>query len=190
MNLTNHIKERYVERIVGISDKNEIKQYIAQHDTEVSESILKLKEYANLIYTGNIGDDSNGICNFYIRNNIILLTDVTDSCLVTLYKVDLPYPEKTNRIVIQDIVAAMEELRSELACTKASIDISEEKRQHEISLISDDISILKRQISILEGRKNLIQAESDNDQSRVKEVNLKLRQYANMLCNSLEFKRG
>lgn len=189
MNLTNHIKERYVERIKDIADKNEIKQYIAQHDVEISNDILKLKEYSQLIYTGNIGDTSNGICHFYLRNNVILLTNVTDDCLITLYKVDLPYPEKTNKIVIHDIVEEMEQLRTEQATLKAAIEIKEDKRQHEIGMLNDDIALLKKQIGILEGRRDLIIAEGEEEQGKVKEIDIKLKRNANMLCNSLEFKK-
>jgi hypothetical protein len=87
INITKHCLDRYAERVLGIEDLQTARQYINSNQDKVSEDINKLFEFATLILTAQINGDKS-TKNYWLRDNIVIVTDTGNSTLITLYRID------------------------------------------------------------------------------------------------------
>lgn len=186
MNISNHFYERYVERIKEITDKNEIKQYIVQNKETLTQHIQKLHEHAQFIWKGQLYD--NITRNYYIVDDIIIVTDTGDTALITMYRIDLPYPEKAVKSIVKETIKEIEKLnqnKEKLAETsKEKLD----KNQLEIDTLHKQVRLLEDQILILKKKSEHLKSENQNIQNDVVLINKQIDEYALLLVNSLEHK--
>lgn len=85
--ITRHGEERYVQRMMGYTDKSEIGVYIAQNQELIQERIDKLVEFGELIFSGKIKDGNH--LDFYVHDTWVVLLDKKKERVVTLYKVEI-----------------------------------------------------------------------------------------------------
>lgn len=195
INIKRHFKMRYCQRILGMTDDKEIKQYMAMHDDQLTEWALKLWENARFIWKGQLGD--NITRHFYLTgDNIILVVDTDNTCLWTLYRIDFGFPEATNRKVIKDLVAAIEGVRTQLETLQTRVEKLQEKNQVKIEKLDAQIRAIDTQIAALQAKRDNILASREileNEvklmQNEVKPLGAQLDQYATMLCNSVAYKK-
>lgn len=188
INLTNHCKERYVERIKGITDTIEIKTYVAQNDDKITEHILKLYEYSTFLYKGQIGTD-RVTRMFYINDDIVLVLDTAETCIISMYKVDFGFPKHTNKAVIKDLISELEIINSKLEQEVVIFNELKEVKQNEIEDLALQIKNLQEQIEILEAKKKIEQSNIEAGMLNINFLHKQAEHYATMLCNSLDFKR-
>ncbi len=101
MAITKHAMTRYAERIAGRDELIDINIYIAQNEDKIIDDINKMCEHSELIYTGKVGNRDNNPVNVYLSGTWIILTDLTESKVITLYKVELYVGEEFNKQFIQ-----------------------------------------------------------------------------------------
>lgn len=108
MELTNHIKERYAERIAGRDTTIDIKTYVAQNDEKIEKDISKLYEHSRIIYQGVVtpGKDPR---TYRISGTWLLVFDITDRVGVTLYKIDFGLDEDFNKKYIEGHLKKLDE---------------------------------------------------------------------------------
>ncbi len=188
MNIRNHFKERYVQRITGLTDKQEIKQYIVINDAQITEHINKIFEHAKFLYRGQVGKN-NATCNFYIADNIILVAD-SHINLMTLYRVDFNFPEDINRQVAKGLLEEIEKLQELLEEANKDIDEFINRKTIEIENTDVELKALERQIEIKRSQKKVLEEEVKTKRGDVEYLNQEITKYANMLCNSLEYKKA
>lgn len=87
--LTQHVKERYAERIMKKEENHDIKTFISTHETKIFEDIKKMIEYGSLIYTGKSKTLSRNAIDVFVNGLWIVLVDTKTSRVITLYKIDL-----------------------------------------------------------------------------------------------------
>lgn len=87
MEITKHAQERYVQRVMGYTEKIEIASYIAQNEDLIADRITKMCEYGELIYSGKVKEGN--FVNVYLHDTWVLLCDRKNEKAITLYKVDL-----------------------------------------------------------------------------------------------------
>jgi hypothetical protein len=187
MNISNHFYERYVERIVGIADNTERKQYIVTNKDKLTEHISKLWEHAEFIWKGALYSNTTG--NFYLRDNIVIVTDVQNTCLITLYRIDYGFKDELNRLIAQETLQDIARKRNELEIVETYIG----HRVEELQIEGDDIQArIKHHESALA---SLRQRAKANEES-IKAVRLQsdeLRRDIEVdfhrICNSIEYKR-
>lgn len=184
MNITKHFLERYVERIVEI---DEVKSYIAMNKDMLEEHILKTFEHSEKIYRGQIGD--NITRNYYIKDDIVMISNTTDDALITVYKVDLGFTDELNKTVRQGLI---EEIRS-LTQSKEAIDgivyVSVDKINNEIDNIDEEIKLLNKKIEILKSEKEFKKEEINQHKSKSLNAGLDIKKYTLMLVNSKDYKK-
>ena len=74
MEFTEHILERYAERIQEKTKKNEIKQFVAQNRDRIKSNIQKLFDSADFLCQTKIKD--HNVTNFYVnKNGWVLISD-------------------------------------------------------------------------------------------------------------------
>lgn len=188
MNIKNHFKERYVQRINGLTDKQEIKQYITMNDAQITENITKMFEHAKFLYRGQVGKN-NTTCNFYIADNLILVAD-SHVNLMTLYRVDFNFPNEINRQVTKGLLEEINKLQELLE--EATKDIDNYINQKTIEIENTDIEIkaLEKQLEIKKMQKKVLEDDMKSRRGDVDYLNQEITKYANMLCNSLEYKKA
>lgn len=186
MNCTNHFLKRWVERIVGITTEREINEYISQNRDQIIEHANKTFEFAEHIYTGQVGD--NITRNYHIKDDIVFITNVTNDALITVYKVDLGFTEELNSTVRKGLI---EEIRK-LTEVKEDIELRVleeiEAKEHEIGMLEDQIEILRAQIKNSQNTREFIKEEVKQMKRKSINVGLDIKKYALTLINSREYK--
>lgn len=188
MNITNHCLDRYTERILGISDTQTMKQYIAQNRDMLVKDIERILEYANMVYTGQINGDKS-TKNYWLRDNIVIVTDTGNSTAITLYKIDFGFGEKTDKMITSNLLDEITIFREKICNIKSEIDNNVEYKKTEIGNIENEITALKEQIFMLEFKKNTLENEVKVAYNEVEMLNKNLEVRALKICNSAEYRK-
>ncbi|WP_067923902.1 hypothetical protein [Alicyclobacillus shizuokensis] len=186
MNLTKHFKQRYVERIVGITTVPERQHYIIAHEEQINRHVHQLFEHARFLWRGQIGD--NMTRNYYIRDNIIIVTDVDNTCFITVFKCDLGFPEPVNRQTIKGLLREVDKLNAQLERAEAKSKITVDRLKTQMSTLDEQIVILERQLDMLRHKRDLIQAEIIDATNDVRHLQDQLRMVCLILCNSVDYR--
>ena len=113
LEITKHAEERYVERVMGYTDKQEIASYIVQNKDLISDRIDKMFEYGELLYSGKVKEGN--FVNVIINGTWVLLTDRKNEKLITLYKVDLiSDDEDFNKLFVDKMLEKINSIKSNL----------------------------------------------------------------------------
>jgi DNA repair exonuclease SbcCD ATPase subunit len=186
VNLTKHFKQRYVERIVGITTPTERGQYIVANDAQINEHAHKLFEHARFLWRGQLGD--NITRNYYIRDDIIIVTDTDNTCFVTVFKVDLGFPEAVNRQTVKGLLKEIDKLNVQYEKAEAKAKSKMERLQAQVSTIDEQIASLERQIETLRHKRDTIQAEIKDVMNDARYIQEELRKLCVTLCNSVDYR--
>lgn len=114
--LTEHVKERYVERIMGRTDKTEVRTFITQHEDKIRDDIEKMIEYGEVIYDGPQVRTKNPQPTTYIlRDNWLVVINSQNNNVVTLYKIDLGIDDEFNKLYISSIKEKLQKAKVKVA---------------------------------------------------------------------------
>lgn len=185
-NCTNHFLKRWVERIVGITTEREINEYINKNRSMIIEHANKTFEFAEYIYTGQIGD--NVTRNYHIKDDLVLITNTTDDALITVYKVDLGFTDELNTTVRKGLIKEIKKLTEEKENIEARMQEDIKNKEHEVSSIREHIKILHEQIKNLEKEEAFKNEEIKQMKKKSLNTNLDLKRYTLTLVNSREYK--
>jgi hypothetical protein len=132
LEITKHAEERYVERVMGYTDKAEITTYINQNRDMISERLNKMIEYGELIYTGKIKEGN--VVNIFLKDTWILIADRKIEKIITLYKVDIiTGDDDFNKTFVDKMMAKIAVIKDKIDVynNKHSSDIEQTKAQIE-----------------------------------------------------------
>lgn len=135
MNVTNHAMTRYAERIAGRDALIDINIYASQNKDKIVEDINKMCEHSEFIYSGRVGNRDNNAVNVYLSGTWVILTDLNNSKVITLYKVDFNVGEEFNKQFINKILEKLTHDKEILENKKA--EVAEEKAAYE-QIIKDN----------------------------------------------------
>ena len=186
MNITNHAKERYVERIKDIKTKNEIKQYIAQNDDMINEHIMKLYEYSDNVFTGQIGGDKT-TKSFYLNGDTCLVVD--GDCIRTIYRINFAFPEKTRLMVIEGLKHEIIKLQEDMIDESKSVEVKRQEYNSKIEQSKREIEKLKEKVEITEDEIKIYENEKALLNKKLKHNNRHLQEYAEQLFGNTEYKK-
>jgi hypothetical protein len=187
--VTAHCMERYVERILGITDTLSIKQYITLNRDKVSEDINKMIKYSKLIYTGQINGDKTSK-NYYLSGgNIILVIDTNNGTVVTLYEICFGFSESIDKINTANLVEEINTLQEQIIEKKVLIDEQIEQKKVEIDNVQSDIKSLEEQLFMLKFKHQTLQNELKVVYNDIEMLNKQLECHALKICNSLEYRK-
>lgn len=186
--ISRHALRRYVERVVGIEDQMEVERYVMQHTDVIVENIKKLNEHSIFVYKGQIGGDKT-TATFWLRDNIVLIKDVNNTKIITLYYVDFGFPEKATRTIIKDLMEDIAQHNIDFEEEKKRVDDYLELKKEEIENIDHQIKLLKDQEEQLLFQKRVAKEDMEAKQANLIIIGKKIDYTANLLCNSVAFKR-
>jgi len=118
--ISKHAKERYTERILNKCDSNEIQLFIIQNEDKIQVDINKMIAYGELIYSGKqCGKNNNSnVINVYRKDMWIILLDVKNNTVITLYKIDLGCGEDFNSEYMTRMLKKLSKSQSDLSKTE------------------------------------------------------------------------
>ncbi|WP_124118493.1 hypothetical protein [Paenibacillus xylanexedens] len=186
-NVKNHAKQRYCERILGITDSNEWKRYLAQNDEMVCNHINKMVDNSLFIYRGQIGDNTTKV--FRMADNIVLVMDSQETCVITLFKCYFDFGDDMDRQIIKHELLRLDELHNGLKNIDAEIQDFVEQVTVTSTTLDMQIKAMEEQLRLLKAQKTsadeAIKGKRAGREFTVKEIE----KIAVRLCNSLEYRR-
>lgn len=154
--ISKHAKERYAERIMNRSDLKEITVYIQENEDKIHTDINKMLEYGTIVYTGLMKDTKKDAKQAYNKMSVImqgswvLIVDINNNIVVTLYKIDLGADEEFNKLYAQKMIDTIATLTKEYEEVKAKVDSQNTHYNEIIQESKDTINELRGQIKKLE----------------------------------------
>ena len=115
MNSTDHACLRYAERIMNL-EGSQAKQYARFYKDNIRSYIERTHAHARFLWRGQLG--TNQVRNFYLRDDIILITDQYDHCVITLYRADYGFSQSTNRQFVKELLELIKHKEDLLTKTK------------------------------------------------------------------------
>lgn len=185
-NLTNHFTLRWVERIVGIDSEKETKDYISKNRDMISEHANETIGYADFLWHGQIGDNVSK--NYYIKDDIVFVTNTGDDAMITVFKVDLGFTPELNATVRRGLIEEIKKLRIEKENIELKSLMEVDDKKHEASVIEEDIKLMEMQVANLRKQKSFIDEEVKNLSAKSLNTGLELKRYTQMLVNSKDYK--
>ena len=186
--LTDHFKDRYVERIIGIENQCEVKQYVVQNEKIIEENANKMFSHSQFIYNGQIGKDKISR-HFYVVDDIVIVATTEDDCLITLYRIDFNFPKETNKKVIKDLINEIQELEQYKKEQIEKTQFNIQNLQEECNRINTEIKYLEEQLQIFKDSKQLLFDEIQNNNNSITLINNKIDRYAHQLLYWSDYKK-
>lgn len=148
MNVTKHCIQRYAIRFKDINKKD--LGAITQAEKELFETELnKMIDRATMIYTGTF-NEKNQVANFWVVDNIVLVTDVANTKIITLYRIEFGFDRTIDKTILENLREQLEE--ADEVYIKAMQEVQEKKDKLDIDAISikEQIVSLQEQLSALQ----------------------------------------
>ena len=187
--ISKHAKERYVERLLGKDNNNEIQSFIVQNEDKILNDITKMITYGELIFSGkqSTRNDKSNTVHVYLQGCWIVLVDAFTNNVITLYKVDLGCGDKLNTEYITLMLERINNAKTELSATQLK-NINEANMYREmidqnVEQINEYKNFIKNLESLNEGYKQII----DNNTVRISQANREVANIVNALIGKKEF---
>ena len=174
MEITKHAEERYTERLMDYTDKQDIAMYIAQNKDLIAKRITKMVEYGELIYEGKIRDGN--YVKVILKDNWVVLLDRKGDKVITLYKISLiKDDDEFNKLFVGKMKEKISDIKSRQI--KAKEQTSKKKQVYLDGINENKQRIKEYETLILELRKSNAahQEEIDHMDAEVNCIDLELK---------------
>lgn len=186
INCTNHFIKRWVERVVGITATRELNEYIGKNRGMIVEHVNKTYEFAEHIYTGQIGD--NVTRNYHIKDDLVFVMNTNNTAFVTILKVDVGFTEELNTVVRRGLVKEIRKLSEEKEEIELQIIDEIADKEHEIAATEEQIKLLQEQLNNLKKSNDFKKEEVKQMKKKSLNTGLELKKHALTLINSRDYK--
>lgn len=186
LNLTKHFMQRWVERIVGITDEKERNEYMSRNQEQIKEHANRTFHHATFLWSGQLGD--NVTRHYYIEDDIIILTNTTNDAFITTYRVDYGFPGEANAAVRKSLIEEIHKLSAEKEEIEFRVLEETEAKHNELLKLSEQIKITKDQLKSLEAHENHVKQELKTINIKSTALDLEIKKNTNMLLNSKEYR--
>jgi len=129
MAITDHAMKRYAKRIAKREEAIDVNIYVLQYKEKIEEDINKMLEHSQHLYTGKVGQKDNNPVNVYLSGTWVILSDISNKVVITIYKIDFNLGEDFNKQFVEGILARMRENKEALAEQKQRVE--EEKKSYQ-----------------------------------------------------------
>lgn len=154
INVTRHAYTRYAERI-KLVEKEDLETSLIVNKDQYHLDLDKMFQNSKLIYTGQF-NDKHSEANFRIVDNIILITDIADTKIITLYRVDFGFDRDVDLTILtslleklnfaeEEYIGAIEEVNEE----KVRVVTNRDNLKLEIEQIEEQLKYMKESLEIM-----------------------------------------
>lgn len=147
INVTNHALRRYIERIKEC-EKNCVEQNLNLNKEQYQIDLNKMFEQSRLIYTGRFNDKYTET-NFRLVDNIILITDLRDTKIITLYRVEYGIDRETDLMIIENLLRKLDKTEKEYINIMNEISSEKDKLLAEREGLTSEIETLKETLDAM-----------------------------------------
>lgn len=185
--ISNHAMERYAKRIANKDTTIDINTYVQLNKEKITEDINVMLEHSQHIYTGKVGAKDERPVNVYLSGTWVVLTDILDKTVITIYKVNFGLGEDFNKQFVNGILGRMEEHKNELLQAKQKV---EEERNTYQTIIDDNnaqINEFKASINEIEKLNSDYQEVINNINVKYKAAELAVKKDVENLIMRMEF---
>lgn len=174
--ISNHCKQRYVERITGIVDSKEIKRYLATEEENVVENIHKMLHYGNIIYEGkNFEPHDSNIVKIVLNGTWLVFVGKDSNTAITMYKIDLGLGEEFNKSYVGQFLKSLEDIDLSYGETEDEVKESASEIDVEIEECNRKIEEHKEIIKQYEAREDGLRATKDSLNVYLRDIDLRRR---------------
>lgn len=139
VNCTKHSLEKYASRIKNIID-SEVKEFVYNNKDLIVYDVNKMYNNSKLIYTGAFNDNSK--TNFRLADNIVIVTDLQDTKVITLYRATFGFGREADKAIIDVLIKDLHD--ADIKYNEACNEVKEKKEK----LLADK-TLLKEEINTL-----------------------------------------
>lgn len=190
MNVTNHGLKRYAERFKNVPREDLERDIIVNKDLYVEE-LNKMFSFSTLLYTGKF-NEVNENTNYYMVDNIILVVDLANTKIITLYRIEFGFGREADKSVLEVLLKELDEAETEYV---NAMDVTKEQRDevdYKILSIEEDIAstlellnTLKFSLAEVKGLKQSVTIEEDKCRIARDKIAKKL-VYSNIYRNAMK----
>lgn len=186
VNLTDHVKIRYAERIAGRDTTIDVNTYVAQNLEKIENDIQKMVEYSDVIYVG-VTDSSKNVRTVRLSGCWLIIMDNQDRTAITLYKIDFGLGEEFNKYYINTWLKKLSEDIE--ALTKRKEESIEELNAYR-KAIKDNEGLIAEYMGLiksLEKDNKSYQTIIENKQAEYSDLEMTVRRDVDALTKRREF---
>lgn len=125
INISQHAKERYAERIKRKTELIDINRFIIENEEKITKDIKLMIQYAECIYIGkNTKKDRFGAINtiaVYVKDTWVLIYDTSKNTLVTLFKIETGLDDDFNKLYTDKMIEKLKIMQKEAEDTKERV---------------------------------------------------------------------
>lgn len=148
MEIRDHAKERYVQRVMGISNIKESKRIAKENNFEVSYRILELINGATVVFEG-YAPTRKETFDYYINKEILIVLKPFKKEVVTLFNVTLDHENHVNNKKIKEYVKQISKnnhMVRQLGLKQAKQDTITHHLEYMINRLRGEIDVNKFEI--------------------------------------------
>ena len=184
--VTNHAYERYCERVLGMTQM-EVRAFLTQpKKEELKLSIADMFDRSTWVYTGKYMDNSSS--GFYLFDDLLFVCNTSGNAIITLYYVEFGFSRNTNKKVIDDLMAEVQELHEEKQREEPFIAELVGELDTNIALCNAKLESLNAQIKLIEEQKRGYEYQKNTVGNGLKILNEKINNIASKICYSVNYK--
>jgi hypothetical protein len=163
MLIRTHAKERYVERILKITNKKEVKEYIKNNEFEISFRIMEMLNDSELLHSSYAVSRGKNTYSYYVLNNLLIVVHANGKEIITIYDLILDAKEESNlRLIKQHI--------KEIKKNIQRINLKESEKSHQDKETDNIEYMIKKTREQLQNLESLREQSIERCKNRVHEI--------------------
>jgi len=186
--VSQHAKSRWVERMNGITDDKEIRQYLVSNSDKVVKDIKKSFENADFVYRGQLGKNHT-TSDYYLLNDLVFVFE--KDTIITLFKVDFGIEyEDLNETIKRSLITALQRAVADQQEVKSKSGVETKRIKNDIIKVNSEINGYRKQIDLLSVKKSGLEGQLKSVDAEVSLANTKVSTLATKLLYSKDLFEG
>jgi len=186
--VSQHAKSRWVERMNGITDDKEIRQYLVSNSDKVVKDIKKSFENADFVYRGQLGKNHT-TSDYYLLNDLVFVFE--KDTIITLFKVDFGIEyEDLNETIKRSLITALQRAVADQQEVKSKSGVETKRIKNDIIKVNSEINGYRKQIDLLSVKKSGLEGQLKSVDADVSLANTKVSTLATKLLYSKDLFEG
>ena len=186
--VSQHAKSRWVERMNGITDDKEIRQYLVSNSDKVVKDIKKSFENADFVYRGQLGKNHT-TSDYYLLNDLVFVSE--KETIITLFKVDFGIEyEDLNETIKRSLITALQRAVADQQEVKSKSGVETKRIKNDIIKVNSEINGYRKQIDLLSVKKSGLEGQLKSVDAEVSLANTKVSTLATKLLYSKDLFEG
>lgn len=188
VSVSQHAKSRWVERMNGITDTNEIKRYLVDNSAKVVKDIKKSFENADFVFRGQLGKNHT-TSDYYLLNDLVFVFE--KDTIITLFKVDFGIEyEDLNETIKRSLITALQRAVADQQDVKSKSGVETKRIKNDIAQVNTEIASYRKQIDLLSVKKSGLEGQLKSVEADITLANTKVTTLATKLLYSKDLFEG